>query len=87
MPVVLIKLPTLDGLEALLQLCAPRKEQLCCCTLDISNHFWSCGLPAWHRDNIRVGVAGKVHALRSLPFGWKHSPSMAQAILATYFVE
>ena len=81
------KLPTLDGLAHLLQLCALRREQLFYCTLDISNHFWSCRLPPPQRDSIRVGVRGRVYALQSLPFGWKHSPSMAQAILAAYLVE
>ena len=81
------KLPTLDGLADLLQLCALRREQLFYCTLDISNHFWSCRLPPPQRDSIRVGVGGRVYALQSLPFGWKHSPSMAQAILAAYLVE
>ena len=28
-----------------------------------------------------------MYALQSLPFGWKHSPSRAQAILAAYLVE
>ena len=81
------KLPTLDGLAHLLQLCALRGEQLFYCTLDISNHFWSCRLPPPQRDSIRVGVGGRVYALQSLPFGWKHSPSMAQAILAAFLVE
>ena len=81
------KLPTLDRLAHLLQLCALRGEQLFYCTLDISNHFWSCRLPPPQRDSIRVGVGGRVYALQSLPFGWKHSPSMAQAILAAYLVE
>ena len=81
------KLPTLDGLAHLLQLCALRGEQLFCCTLHISNHFWSCHLFPAQRDSIRVGVGGRVYALQSLPFGWKHSPSMAQAILAAFLVE
>ena len=81
------KLPTLDGLAHLLQLCALRGEQLFYCTLDISNHFWSCRLPPPQRDSIRVGVGGRVYALQSLPFGWKHSPSMAQVILAAFLVE
>ena len=81
------KLPTLDGLAHLLQLCALRGEQLFYCTLDISNHFWSCRLPPAQRDSIKLGVGGRVYALQSLPFGWKHSPSMAQAILAAFLVE
>ena len=52
------KLRTLDGLAHLLQLCALRREQLFYCTLDISNHFWSCRLPPAQRDSIRVGVGG-----------------------------
>ena len=32
-------------------------------------------------------MGGRVYALQSLPFGWKHSPSMAQAILAAFLVE
>ena len=41
----------------------------------------SCRLPQGARDSIRIGVGGKIYALQALPFGWKHSPSMAQAIL------
>ena len=81
------KLPTLDGLASLLQLWSLRGEQLFYCTLDIGNHFWSCRLPPSQRDSIRVGVGGRVYALQSLPFGWKHSPFMAQAIGAAYLVE
>ena len=81
------KLPTLDGLAHLLELCALQGEQLFYCTLDVSNHSLSCCLPIAQRDSIRVGVGGRVYALHSEPFGWKHCPSMAQAILAAFLVE
>ena len=32
-------------------------------------------------------MGGKIYALQALSFGWKHSPSMAHAILAAYLVE
>ena len=81
------KVPRLDGQASRLQLCALRGGQLFYCTFDISNHFWSCRSPPSQRDSIRVGVGGRVYALQSLPFGWKHSPSMAQAIRVAYLVE
>ena len=82
------QLPTLDGLADLLLATALRGDKVFYCTLDIHNYFWSCKLPEGARDIIRIGVGGRFLRCKSyLPFGWKHSPSMAKAILAVYLVE
>ena len=79
------RLGHLDQLAALLEVAALAGQEVSFTKLDISNMFWSCRPPAGAPDDaIRFGVGERVYSVCGLPFGWSHSPVIAQAHLAPY---
>ena len=79
------KLPSLDQLAALIEVAALMGVTVFFAKLDISNMFWPTRpLAGDRRFAIRFEVDGKVYAVCGLPFGWSHSPVIAQAVLAIY---
>ena len=58
------------------------------CHSDLSNFFWSLGLPEtlWGAFRISDGEGG-VLSFRCLPFGWKYSPILCQKVLKRFVEE
>jgi hypothetical protein len=82
LPQFKFKLPSLELLASMLRKTGGEmRSSLWMTKLDVSNHFWTCRMPAKYANSVRIGVCGKVFALPSLPFGWTHSPVMAQRLL------
>ena len=55
------------------------------CTFDLSNGSTSLRLPTQSRGTVRVeGEGGDMYDLRSLPFGWKLSPPLCQAVVGNH---
>ena len=77
-------LPSLETLLTSMSTAAAAQLPLNFCTLDISNHFWTCKVPPAFQHSVRIGVSGSVFSFPCLPFGWSHSPGIAQQHLATF---
>mmetsp|Transcript_79407 Transcript_79407/g.132599 ORF Transcript_79407/g.132599 Transcript_79407/m.132599 type:complete len:80 (+) Transcript_79407:181-420(+) len=52
--------------------------------LDVSNMFYTCRLPHSESQAFRISVGKHTNAFTGLPFGWSHSPGIAQELLGTY---
>ena len=52
--------------------------------LDISNMFYTCRTPQGCDSGIRVQIGDDVYGFPGLPFGWAHSPALAQELLGMY---
>jgi hypothetical protein len=76
------KLPSLEVVARMLQAMDAESGEVFMTKLDVSNHFWSCRFPEHVKGRVRIGVGGRVFELPSLPFGWTHSPPIAQKLLA-----
>ena len=76
------RLPSLDLLAEMLEKLDGKDEKFFMTELDISNHYWSCKVPAGEEGQVRIAIGSRVFSIPSLPFGWTHSPPIAQKLLA-----
>ena len=61
--------------------CVGEDPALCACHIDLSNYFWSLKTRVDFADLFRVSIDGLLYGFGCLPFGWKHSPAICQAVM------
>ena len=61
--------------------CVGEDPVLCACHIDLSNCFWSFKTPVEFADAFHVSMDRLLYSFDCLPFGWKHSPAIYQAVM------
>ena len=83
-PTERLRLPSLEQMGATVSLMRHLQLRVYFTKLDISNMFYTCRTPQWCDSGIRVQIGDDVCGFPGLPFGWAHSPALAQELLGMY---
>ena len=83
-PTQRLRLPSLEQLRATMSIMRHLKLRVYFTNLDISNMFYTCRTPQGCDSGVRVPIGNDVYGFPGLPFGWAHSPTLAQELLGMY---